>query len=349
MGQKLINHIQENKIKSLGIIGMAKNAGKTVTLNTIITEANSLGLKLAILSFGRDGEKIDSLTMKRKPAIDIKKGNIFVTANETFLASSVEGEKLFSLDYSTAFGKVNIYRALSDGKVELLGVNKVKQIKKIKRKIVEDIDLLLIDGAIDRRSSAIPDLVEGIVLATGAVIANTGDLMVKKTLYEIQRLSIPPIKTPLYRDYACKVYKKNKNALIYKKDGIIKTREIEAKTTGSLIEELRNINEKKIQLIILNGALVEKVAEEIIQLGIKECVLVVKDGTKLFISKRTFAILSKYNIRIKSYKKISIIAVTVNPTSPYGISLNSDLIIDKLRQSLPGIPIYNVLSGNYFK
>lgn len=44
------------KYKTLSIVGMSKNAGKTTALNYLIEEAMDEGVMLGITSTGRDGE-----------------------------------------------------------------------------------------------------------------------------------------------------------------------------------------------------------------------------------------------------------------------------------------------------
>ena len=51
----LLEHIY-NKYEIVSIVGMAKNSGKTVTLNHLIHEAIEEDVKLGIISTGRDGK-----------------------------------------------------------------------------------------------------------------------------------------------------------------------------------------------------------------------------------------------------------------------------------------------------
>ena len=50
------------KYKTLSIVGMAKNAGKTTALNYLIEEAIDEGILLGVTSTGRDGESQDLVT-----------------------------------------------------------------------------------------------------------------------------------------------------------------------------------------------------------------------------------------------------------------------------------------------
>ena len=53
-----IADIQE-KYKTVSIVGMAKNAGKTTALNYLLEEAYDEGLRMGVTSTGRDGETSD--------------------------------------------------------------------------------------------------------------------------------------------------------------------------------------------------------------------------------------------------------------------------------------------------
>ena len=54
-------------------------------------------------------------------------------------------------------------------------------------------ELALIDGSLDRRASAAPFVSDGTVLATGAALARSQDLVIDKTMHIIKNYSIPQI------------------------------------------------------------------------------------------------------------------------------------------------------------
>ena len=62
-------HELSTKYKTLSIVGMAKNAGKTTALNYLIEEAIDEGIVLGITSTGRDGETQDLVTGTEKPRV----------------------------------------------------------------------------------------------------------------------------------------------------------------------------------------------------------------------------------------------------------------------------------------
>ena len=59
----------ENEYKIISIVGMAKNAGKTVTMNHLIQEMAQKHVVVGLTSIGRDGERQDIVTKTYKPLI----------------------------------------------------------------------------------------------------------------------------------------------------------------------------------------------------------------------------------------------------------------------------------------
>ena len=53
------------KYKTISIVGMSKNSGKTVALNHLIGKLIDEGLPIGITSIGRDGESLDIVTKQR--------------------------------------------------------------------------------------------------------------------------------------------------------------------------------------------------------------------------------------------------------------------------------------------
>ncbi|MCC6548479.1 MAG: hypothetical protein IT279_00265, partial [Ignavibacteriaceae bacterium] len=65
-------------MKSTGIIGTAKNTGKTTTLNWLMKQQGSTGI--AVTGIGYDGEERDNITMLPKPRLRFEEGVIVATA-----------------------------------------------------------------------------------------------------------------------------------------------------------------------------------------------------------------------------------------------------------------------------
>jgi len=70
-----------NETKTMSIVGMCKNAGKTTMLNWMLTGGHLRGT-LGLTSIGRDGESTDVVTGTEKPGIFVKEGTLIATAKD---------------------------------------------------------------------------------------------------------------------------------------------------------------------------------------------------------------------------------------------------------------------------
>ena len=113
------------------VVGLCKNAGKTTALNRLRAELE--GETLAVTSIGRDGERTDVVTGTEKPEIWVREGTLFATARGMLPLCDVTVEVLGSTDVSTPLGPVGVFRAKSDGYVQLAGPSAVGQLSALAR------------------------------------------------------------------------------------------------------------------------------------------------------------------------------------------------------------------------
>ena len=117
MDKNLLRELES--VKTMSIVGMCKNAGKTTTLNWILRQETDRVLGLT--SIGRDGESTDVVTGTEKPSIFVRRGTLVATAREMLRLGDVTKEILCTTGIPTPLGEVVIMRALSDGYVQLAG------------------------------------------------------------------------------------------------------------------------------------------------------------------------------------------------------------------------------------
>jgi len=182
---------------TIAIAGMAKNAGKTTTLNHMIDGFAALGAVLGLTSIGLDGEETDQVTSTPKPRIYVPAGTIIATA-EQLLARRGQGindiarQILAVTDCATPLGRVVIARALSPGHVMLAGPSMVSQIPPIVR-ILQDAGATktIIDGAVGRKSLAVPEVAQAVVLATGAGLSRSMETVIAQTAHISAIFNLP--------------------------------------------------------------------------------------------------------------------------------------------------------------
>ena len=114
--------------KSVCIAGMSKNAGKTTVLNAFLDAFHAHGVGVAVTSIGRDGESNDVVFDVAKPEVFLKKGDIAATAKGLLPLCTVTREILCATGFPTPLGEVVVFRALSDGFVQIAGPSIVAQL-----------------------------------------------------------------------------------------------------------------------------------------------------------------------------------------------------------------------------
>lgn len=178
--------------RTLSIIGMGKNAGKTTVLNRLLSLAAESALVLALTSIGRDGETSDIVTGTKKPAIWVRRGTLIATAADMLRRGDVTPEILCTTDLWTPLGEVIVLRALSDGYVQLAGPSIAGQLECLAEELLaRGADRVLIDGAVHRKSLAAPVVSEATVLCAGASYSPDMDTVVRDTAHVCRVLTLP--------------------------------------------------------------------------------------------------------------------------------------------------------------
>ena len=101
--------------KSVSVVGLAKNTGKTETLNFILQRLSDSGKTVAVTSIGLDGEQIDQVFGTQKPEITVYKGMIFNTVEKFFTRRGIflrgSGQTAFRCVFSRLRGRLRFRAA----------------------------------------------------------------------------------------------------------------------------------------------------------------------------------------------------------------------------------------------
>jgi len=71
----------------------------------------------------------------------------------------------------------------------------------------------------------------------------------------------------------------------------------------------------------------------------------VKDATKIFISERELNYFLKIGIQLRVLDEINLLAITINPYSPYGYNFNPKTFMQEMKRYFEDIPVFNVLES----
>ena len=171
---------------------MSKNAGKTTVLNHMLDHFKKANLIVALTSLGRDGEDKDIVTGTVKPKIFVPKGSIIATAEALLGLSDITSEILDVTNFNTPMGRIIITRALSSGFVQIGGASISCHLSETIETLKSyNIDKIIIDGAINRKSSSNPLLAEAVVLCVGASLSSDMSEVIRRAKFAADILMLP--------------------------------------------------------------------------------------------------------------------------------------------------------------
>lgn len=342
---QLIDMVAGGDYRSISVIGTAKNAGKTVTLNYMVEGAREKGITLGLTSTGRDGERIDLVSNTHKPPIYAYSGTFIATAQKLLEEEQVSAEILEVTDMMTSMGPVVIARVVSSGYVQLAGPDTNREMKAaVDRLLKAGSDMVLVDGALNRLSSASPSVTDAVILSTGAVISRDMGRVVEATAHVAHLFSLEEIKEDGIREKVRQIICSKGVALI-SRDGRVEMLNVKtALQSGRFISA--RIDEDT-RYVVFGGSLSGTTLKEVAA-GLKDkpgVVLVVKDGTRIFVEPREWQYFMKIGVKVKVMDRINLLAVTVNPYSPEGYYFDPEMFLQNMREVLHPIPVFDVVQG----
>ena len=298
--------------RSISIIGMAKNVGKTTTLNYLIDSFSRSNTHLALTSIGRDGESTDVVTKTAKPKIFVRRGTLIATAEKLLGLGDITKEILLVTDINTPLGRIVIVRALSDGFVQLGGPSITSQMSDLLGLFAElGADKIIVDGALNRKTLANPSVTEATILCTGASLSRDLHTVIGQTQHLVSLLTLPKLRDK------------------------------------EILAELSQIEDEKVtkreRYIYIRGAVSDTFVNNLIMSGhqLKDVYLIAEDASKIFIKPATYEKLMMKKAILSVVNPINLVGLTVNPTSPYDVDFDGVNFIREMRGSV-SIPVYDV-------
>ncbi|MEG0284346.1 MAG: hypothetical protein RR601_06050 [Erysipelotrichales bacterium] len=298
--------------KSIAVIGLSKNAGKTTTLNSVLELLSYEDVMLT--SIGYDGEDTDLIFGTGKPTILVKEGMIIATAKKCVLTSDINFEILETTGYNTPLGEIVIVRCLSDGLVELAGPSYNKQLIGVINllKGFNKNGLVIVDGALNRKTSSNPSVCDTTILCSGMTLSDDIKEVAKQTIFALNMLTLPKIDSNEI-DFE----KYEETVTLINKDG--STIPLNLPTTINSEKIIAKELSKETRYIVLKGPVTDKLAVALIKVRnlVDKVDIVVSNGTNVFIKNDTYDQLLKTKLSLKVAETIDVSAIAMNPNSLY--------------------------------
>jgi hypothetical protein len=317
--------------RRLALVGLAKNTGKTETLAALLRELELQGRRVGVTSVGRDGEERDVIDSRiEKPRVRLPAGSLLATTDTLLRASGIEHELVEDPGIRTPLGRVLIARLLSFGAVEVAGPSAAADVRAVSdAMLASGAEQVLIDGAIDRRAASSPDVADGLIVSTGAVLDHEITEVVRQTQVAVELARLPLVEA----DY----------------EPLTLPPRFALSAEAEQIERLLDANPSA-RWLLVTGALPEQFLTSLLQplrRHERELVLVVADPTRVFLSKRGPEWYRRQGVQLQALNRVALEAITVNPVAPQSHRFNSRELRAMLGDAIPGVPIFDVLDPDY--
>ena len=294
-------------VKTMSIVGMCKNAGKTTVLNWFLHHSPKDHV-LGLTSIGRDGESTDVVTGTEKPSIYVPEGTMLATAKDMLRLCDITKEILVTTGIPTPLGEVIILRAKSDGYIQLAGPSITAQLKGVSQQFFDlGADQSIIDGALGRKSLGARAVAEGVILCTGASYHMSMEKVIADTANIYRIMNIPKADT------------------------------LPEEMTESLEKTLKAKGEA-----LISGALTDTMIVPLLRSGVlRGGRLVVMDPSKVLLSTDTLDKLQLRDVKLETAEAARTLCVTINPVSAYGWKFDKDEFMAKMCEAVD-VPVINV-------
>lgn len=341
--------------RRLALVGLAKNTGKTVALTTLLRELQDAGRPVGVTSVGRDGEERDVIDARiEKPRVRLVAGSLVATTDALLRASGVPHELLEDPGVRTPLGRVLIARVSSSppgaageapsstgpgtgGRaIEIAGPSAAADVRAVSdAMLAHGAEQVLIDGAIDRRAASSPDVADGLVMSTGAVLDRDIDEVVLQT-----RDAVDLVRLPLVED-AFHAAAEDERLELPPRFALT----AEPEQIAQLLDE-----HPRARWLVVAGALPDRFLRGLlhpVQRRRRELALVVHDPTRVFLWKRGPEWYRRQGILLQTLGRIELEAITVNPIAPQSHRFDSAQLRGLLEAAIPGVPVFDVLDPSY--
>ncbi len=340
--------------RRLALVGLAKNTGKTETLAVLLRELQAAGRSVGATSVGRDGEERDVIDARIvKPRVLMSPGSLVATTDGLLRASGVAHELLEDTGVRTPLGRVLIARLQGAGAIEVAGPSAAAEVRAVSdAMLAHGAEQVLIDGAIDRRAASSPDVADGLIISTGAVLDRDIAEVVRHTRDAVELVRLPgagegSASGERLRELAHAAIEGDRGP------GVLANGEGEPLAlpprfvlTGGTEQIAQLLDQSPdARWLIVAGALPESFLNGLVPVLHKrrrELVLVVADPTRVFLWGRGPGWYRSRGVHLQALNRIELSALTVNPVAPQSHRFDSLQLRELLRRAIPDVPLFDV-------
>ncbi len=342
VGNDLWPRIREAGMGCVSVMGLAKNTGKTVALNHLLARAAADGVAVGLSSIGRDGEARDAVFDFPKPPVLVWPGTLVATARSTLARAVPRLRIVDATGVTSPMGEIAIVQALESGAMEVAGASHgVDQRRLIDQLLRCGASQVFLDGALGRSQHATPALADGVVLATGAALGGSIADVLRRTCDRIRLLGIPQADAGVRA--TCGALFQRGGVALWRPEGdpLFEAAVPSLNAAPLLLEHAQG----PVGMLACSGAVGQGLwqAFEVLAERHPGLVLVVADGTRLFVEAADLNRLQARGASLVAMRPIRIAGIALNPFSPQGAAFDAAGFVEAARRALPEHVVADVL------
>jgi hypothetical protein len=331
--------VKQNSV--ISVVGLAKNAGKTTLINYFLQQIDRPNMRVLVCTIGRDGEKRDIVASVEKPGIHVFPGDRVLSSTAVNLPyHAFEIEESFSIGASQS--GIIMAKALMEVDVELVGPRSMDTLDQVIRSIKksEFVDLVLVDGALNRIAHSRAGLADGVFLVANPSDASQVAEVVQHIGIVVRSLSTEPVSKSTLR-----FIEKNRGtrvrSMVFSRD--FKQCSISSK---SWLEEFHQTHPSIDKPIVFSeGVLTDRIAHSFWKM-MRPMVLVVQDGSRILLSPRSYNRLERAGILIRVIHPINLLGLAVNSLGVRH-SVDPTELEASVKESFPNLWVLDVFRESY--
>ncbi|HYW29130.1 MAG TPA: hypothetical protein VE824_04920 [Gaiellales bacterium] len=296
--------------RTVAVVGLAKNAGKTTVINHLLERIDG---PVGLVSLGLDGEARDQLTGLPKPSVRPRAGTLVASAAGLVDERTVR----MRLGFRTAVGEVVVTEPPPGEPVVVSGPARLDELDRtVEALFHEGARRVVLEGALGRLGPAAPGRAEAVVLAAGVSLANGRDDAALRLRLAVDALALPVTPEPAAITVRHAAGYEPETAAAIADAG---SAEVQGAVTGPLLERLMR-----------DGA---------------KALIVAPDATHVLARPQQLARARRAGVEVAVRQPLAIAAVTSNPFHPDAPFSAEEAFAMARDAAAARWPVYDVVSG----
>lgn len=335
--------VSDREIRTIAIVGCSKNSGKTTAMNHVLYGLKDAVDRIGLMSIGIDGEEADFWLGVPKPRVIVREGFLVATADKAIKSGTAQVRTIAKTGAVTPLGELVLVRVEREGMLVLAGVRHKADVRLLVDMMLKhQAQKVIIDGSYQRLMAADPEVSDGVILATGAILGRTIREVAKRTRQVLDRLLVSQIDSEDDMALLSDARRYRRPAIRESRGHIVILPEAVAASDDAMLREALG---KGDVTIAIPGVVTDRLMRTLLQQKGGRITLLIPDATRLFISAPLFNRFRERGGEVKTGRGIRLLAIAVNPVSVLGYELPEDALLAAIQAITPGVPVFSFKGG----